>query len=373
MSTDPGLFDEVLARGRVRELVGDRAWLRAMLGVEAALARAQAEAGEIPAEHAVAIEMAIEQACDASLFDVAALGREAAEHGNPVLPLVNRLRSMVPEEVATSVHRAATSQDILDTAQMVTARDALDEILSDVDAAVTAAARLAREHRAVPMAGRTLMQRAEPVTFGFVAANWLACLDDARQWVRRVRETRMVAQFGGAVGVLPAYKMMGLKNPPMSWHSNRVGVAEVGCALGTLSGAVAKVAGDVVLLAQTEVGEVSEARPGGSSAMPRKRNPIAAISARACAAQAPGLVATLLAAMAQEHQRAAGMWHAQWRPMRELLVSTGSAVSWLRACLQGLRVHEEAMLTNLGGVDASAAISAATLVVDRAWERMVPP
>lgn len=362
------LFDEVLARGAVRAAVSDGAWLRAMLGVEAALARAQAEAGEIPPEHAAAIE----QACDAGRFDLTELGREAAEHGNPVLPLVNRLRAIVGEEVAGSVHKGATSQDILDTAQLVTAGDALDEILSDVDGAVVAAARLAREHRAVPMTGRTLMQRAEPVTFGFVAAHWLAGLDDARRWLRRVRETRVVAQFGGAVGVLSGYDMKGFKNPPMSWHTNRVGVAEVGCALGALSGVVAKVAGDVVLLAQTEVGEVSEARPGGSSAMPHKRNPVAAISARACAAQAPGLVATLLAAMAQEHQRAAGMWHAEWRPMRELLVSAGSAMSWLRACLEGLRVHEEAMLANLGGVEPGPAVAAATLVVDRALERLVP-
>lgn len=363
------LFDEIQARGAVREAVSDGAWLRAMLAVEARLARAQAEVGEIPPEHA----RAIEDACLSGEFDVVELGREAAEHGNPVLPLVNRLRGQLPGDVAASVHKGATSQDILDTAAMLTTQDALDEILSDVDGAVEAAARLAREHKTLPMTGRTLMQRAEPVTFGYVAAHWLAGLDDARQWLRQVRETRIVAQFGGAVGLLSGYQMMGLKNPLMSWHTNRVGVAEIACALGTLSGAVAKVAGDVVLLAQSEVGEVSEARPGGSSAMPHKRNPVAAISARACAAQAPGLVATLLAAMAQEHQRAAGMWHAQWRPMRELLVSAGSAVSWLRACLEDLRVHPEAMLVNLGGVDASANISKATLVVDRALERMVPP
>jgi 3-carboxy-cis,cis-muconate cycloisomerase len=363
------LFDEILSRGAVREAVSDVAWLRAMLEVEAALARARAEAGEIPPEHAAAIEAA----CDPERFDLIDLGPAAAEHGNPVLPLVQRLRALVPEDVAPSVHKGATSQDILDTAQMTLTGFALDEILSDVDGAVSAAARLAREHRATPMAGRTLMQRAEPVTFGYAAAHWLDGLDDARQWLRRVRETRIVAQYGGAVGVLPPYRMKGFKIPQTSWHSNRVGVAEIGCALAALSGAVAKVAGDVVLLAQTEVGEVSEARPGGSSAMPHKRNPVAAISARACAAQAPGLAATLLAAMAQEHQRAAGMWHAEWRPMRELLLSTGSAVSWLRACLDGLLVHEEAMIANLGGVDASASTSAATLVVDQVLERMEPP
>jgi len=368
MNIEPGLFDEILARGPVRATVSDQAWLQAMLDVEAALARAHAEQGLISPGHADAIEAA----CVAGNFDMATLAREAAEHGNPVLPLLNHLRSMLPGDVAPSVHKGATSQDIVDTAGMVTTRAALDEILSDVDASTTALARLAREHRAVPMAGRTLMQRAEPVTFGFVAANWLAGLGDVRDWVRRVRETRMAVQFGGAVGLLPGYPLMGLNNPGLPWHANRMRVAEVACALGALSGAVAKIAGDVVLLAQSEVGEVSEARPGGSSAMPHKRNPVAAISARACAAQAPGLVATLLATMVQEHQRAAGMWHAQWRPLHELLISTGSAVSWLRSCLEGLRVHEEAMLANLGGVDVAAAVSAATLFVDRALERLVP-
>ncbi|HEX6683671.1 MAG TPA: lyase family protein [Candidatus Limnocylindrales bacterium] len=366
MSSEPGLFGEVLARGRVRELAGDRTWLQAMLDVEAALARAQAEAGVIPAAHAAAIA----GACEAEGFDLAELGRAAAEHGNPVLPLVNELRARVPAEVAASVHKSSTSQDILDTAGMVVARAALDEILSDVDSVVTAAAGLARAHRAVPMAGRTLMQRAEPVTFGFVAANWMAAVVDARIWVRRVRETRLAVQSGGAVGLLSGYPLMGL-NLELPWHTNRVRVAEIACSLGGLCGVVAKVAGDVVLLASSEVAEVSEARPGGSSAMPHKRNPVASVSARACAAQAPGLVATLLAAMAQEHQRAAGMWHAEWRPLRELLIATGSAVSWLRTCLEGLRVHEEAMLVHLGGADASAAISAATLFVDRALERMV--
>ena len=265
MNTDPGLFDEILARGRVREAVSDRAWLDAMRGVEAALARAQADAGQIPPEHA----RVIEEACLTGEFDLVRLAREAAEHGNPVLPLVNRLRELVPGDVSASVHKGATSQDILDTAAMMVAQDALDEILSELDGAVEAAVRLAREHRATPMPGRTLMQRAEPMTFGSAAAQWLAGLDDARQWLRRVRQTRIVAQFGGAVGLLSGYEMI-LKNPPMSWHGNRVGVAEIACALGTLSGVVAKVAGDVVLLAQTEVGEVSEGRPGGSSCLLRQ-------------------------------------------------------------------------------------------------------
>lgn len=366
MSSEAGLFGEILARGRVRELAGDPAWLRAMLEVEAALARAQAGAGVIPAAHASAIE----RACRADGFDLARLGRAAAEHGNPVLPLVNELRARLPAEVGPSVHKDSTSQDILDTATMVVARAALDEILSDVDAAVAAAAGLARDHRAVPMAGRTLMQRAEPVTFGFVAAGWMLTLGDARDWVRRVRETRLAVQSGGAVGLLSGYPLMGL-NLELPWHTNRVRVAEIACSLGGLCGAVAKVAGDVVLLASSEVGEVSEARPGGSSAMPHKRNPVASISARACAAQAPGLVATLLAAMAQEHQRAAGMWHAEWRPLRELLIASGSAISWLRACLEGLRVHEQAMAAHVDGAVAGAAINAATLFVDRALERTV--
>jgi 3-carboxy-cis,cis-muconate cycloisomerase len=197
------------------------------------------------------------------------------------------------------------------------------------------------------------------VTLGLKAAGWLVGLDDAADRVRTVRDERLAVQFGGAAGTLASLghrgvhvlsamaRELGLAEPVLPWHTIRSRPAELAGALGTAAGIVAKAARDVTLMAQTEVAEVSERASGGSSTMPHKRNPVAAISAAACAAQAPGLVATLLAAMAHEHERAAGAWHAEWRPFTELLRSTGSAVAWLRTCLEELEVDADAMRANL--------------------------
>jgi len=355
------MFDGVLARGRVAVAVGDDAWLRAMLAAEAALARAQG----LPADVADAIA--------AARLDPRKLGERAAASGNPVVPLVAALR----EQVGPEVHRGATSQDVLDTAAMLVVRDALAPLREDLAAAADAAAALAGEHRATPIAGRTLMQQARPTTFGLKAAGWAAGIDTAE---RRLAAFRPAAQLGGPAGtldglgpdVLERYAAeLGLEAPVLPWHTERTRIAELAAALGTASGAVAKAAGDVVLLAQTEVGEVAEAAPGGSSSMPHKRNPVAAISARACARQAPGSVATLLAAMEQEHERAAGAWHAEWAPLRALLVSTGSAAAWLRRSLEGLEVDAERMRANLHDPD-DGAVAAAAVLVDRALAARQP-
>jgi 3-carboxy-cis,cis-muconate cycloisomerase len=357
MSDGAGLFGEVLARGRVRAGTTDLAWLQAMLDVEAALARAQAAAGVIVAEHAEAIAAA----CRAERYDVDALGAQAAEVGNPAAPLVRALRAEVGDPAAADVHRGATSQDIVDSATMLVARGALEALLDDLRGAAEAAARLAGEHRATVMAGRTLLQQAVPISFGLKAAGWLVGLDEAAQRLDAVRRTRLAAQLGGAAGTLSAQGDAGidvlsrfareleLAEPVLPWHTTRTRIAELATALGEASGTMAKIAGDVVLLAQTEVGEVREGGGdrGGSSAMPHKHNPVAAISALAGARQAPGLVANLLAAMEHEHERAAGAWHAEWGPLRELLRATGSAAAWLRDCLEHLEVDPERMRANL--------------------------
>ena len=346
------MFDAVLARGRVPEAIGDAALLRAMLSAEAALARARGQEE---------LAGAITAAAGDPRLDPRELGERAAESGNPVVPLVEVLRELCGPEV----HRGATSQDILDTALMLVTGAALDVIGDDLGAAADAAAALAERHRATPVIGRTLMQQAVPTTFGLTAAGWMRGLDAARAPL----ETYVpAAQLGGPAGtldgrgpeVLHAYAgALGLE-PPGPWPTERTRIAALAGSLGVACGAVAKAAGDVVLLAQTEVGEVAEAAPGGSSSMPHKRNPVAAISARACARQAPGLVATLLASMEQEHERAAGAWHAEWAPLRTLLVATGSAAAWLRACLLGLEVDAGRMRANLGS--DTAPDSAAALV-----------
>jgi 3-carboxy-cis,cis-muconate cycloisomerase len=369
--SDGGLFDAVLARGRAREAVADEAWLQAMLDVEAALARALAGADVIPAEHADAIV----GACRAELFDVATIGAEAANVGNPAEPVVRALRARVGGAAAGDVHRGATSQDVVDSAAMLVARRTLGVVLPELRGAAEAAARLARDHRDTLIIGRTLMQQAVPTTFGLKAAGWLVALDES---IERLREVRLAAQLGGAAGTLAALddagvdvlgrfaREIGLDEPVIPWHTDRTRIAELAGALGEACGAMAKVAGDVILLAQTEVGEVREGVEGrgGSSAMAHKRNPVAAISARAAARQAPGLVATLLTSMEHEHERAAGAWHAEWPALRALLHFTGSAAAWLRDCLENLEVDVDRMRENLD--DADAAVGLASNLIDRA-------
>ena len=366
------LFDPVLARGEVAEQVSDRAWLQAMLDFEAALARALAAGGLIPAEHAEQIAVA----CRAERFDAAEIGAEAAATGNPAAPLARALRAAVDGAAADEVHRGATSQDVLDTAAMLVAQRALAPLLADLAAGADAAAALAAAHKDTPMAGRTLMQQAVPTTFGLKAAGWLVALDAAAARLEQVRDTRLAVQFGGAAGTLASLgtdgvevagalaRELGLAEPVVPWHSDRTRPAELAGALGAACGVVAKVAQDVVLLSQTEVAEVREGGDGrgGSSTMPHKRNPVAAVSAQACARQAPGLVSTLLAAMAHEHERAAGAWHAEWRPLCELLRASGSAAAWLRDCLEHLEVDAARMRANLdltGGLLLAERVTAA--------------
>ena len=349
------MFEAIAARGEAAAAVSEQGWLQAMLDAEAALAQALASAGVIGDEEAEAIAAA----CVAERFDAAQIAADAAGSGNPVVPLKAALAAAVEGPAAAHVHRGATSQDILDTAAMLVAARALDPLLDDLLAAREAAGELARAHRDTPLAGRTLLQQAVPTTFGLKAAGWMAGLEDARRWLNEVRVERLAAQLGGAAGTLAslgeagprvaeAYaEALGLPEPVLPWHTLRGRIGELASALAVTSGAVAKAARDVILLSQTEVAEVREAKGGGSSAMPHKRNPVASICALACAQQAPGLAATLLGAMAHEHERAAGPWHAEWRPLSELLRSTGSAVAWLRESLEGLEADPERMRANL--------------------------
>jgi 3-carboxy-cis,cis-muconate cycloisomerase len=211
------------------------------------------------------------------------------------------------------------------------------------------------------MVGRTLLQQAVPTTFGLKVAGWMTGLDEAAELLGRVRRDRLAVQLGGAAGTLASFGSqgpevvaaladeLGLAEPVGPWHTQRNRIAEIASALGVVAGSVAKVARDIVLLAQSEVGEVREGDPqrGASSAMPHKRNPIAAVSALASAQQAPGLVATLLGSMAHEHERAAGAWHAEWTPLRSLFVAVGSAAAWLADSVSHLEVDVDAMARNL--------------------------
>lgn len=353
-----GLFGGVFGHGGAAAETDDAAWLRALLDAEAALARAQARTGLVDPAHAEAIT----RACVPENFDADALGRSAAGGGNPVIPLVKELTRVVGGGAARHVHQGATSQDIMDTAMMLLARRASAVILADLRSLGDALADLAAAHRDTPMAGRTLLQQALPTTFGAVAASWLSGLDAAATRVDTVARSRLAVQLGGAAGTLASLggrgpgvvaafaAELGLTEPALPWHTERGRVAELAGALAQVCGAVGKSAGDVVLLAQTEVGEAAEdggPGSGGSSTLPHKRNPVAAVSALACARQAPGLTATLLAAQFQEHQRAAGAWHSEWPALSALLRAAGSAVAWLRTSVDRLRVDTARMRRNL--------------------------
>jgi 3-carboxy-cis,cis-muconate cycloisomerase len=363
------LFDPVFGTDAVVAATDDRAWLRALCAVEMALARASARVGLIDPDDASVVVHAAAELADS---DPAELGRRAAAGGNPVIPIVVLLRERVGPDAAAAVHLGATSQDILDTALVLISRRALAVIHGDVTACADAAAELAKTHRGTPMAGRTLLQRAEPTTFGALAAVWGAGLDRAAGRLDAV-DVSLPAQLGGAAGTLAAWHPDGfdmaaafadeldLPEPDGVWHSERTRIAELASALGIVGVAVRKVAADIVLLAQTELGEVREDAPGGSSSMPHKQNPIAAVTARAGTDRVPALVATLLGGT-HELQRPAGAWHAEWPTLMALLRAAGGAAARLRTSLTGLRVDTEAMARNLEPLDAKATGHAEDLV-----------
>ena len=364
------LFGAIDARGDAAGATTDRAWLQAMLDFEAGLARAQAGASVISQADADAIAAA----CDASRYDPGEIGAAAAGIGNPAGPLVKALKAAVGGEAAANVHNGATSQDVLDSAAMLVAKRALEPLLADLQASANAAAKLAARHRGTPMAGRTLLQQAVPVTFGLKAAGWMSALDAS---AAKLAALRPAVQLGGAAGTLAALGdaalevrarlavELGLEEPVLTWHTQRTRVGELAGALGGAAGALGKIARDITLMAQTEVAEVREAASGGSTAMPHKQNPVAAVAALACSSQAPGLAASLLAAMIQEHERAAGAWHSEWRPFSDLLAVTGSAAAWLRVSLEGLEVDAARMRANLDATGGRLMAERVAAVVGR--------
>ena len=297
-----GLFGGVFARGGVE--AGDTAWLQAMLDAEAGLARALERAGLAPAGSGEAVTATAK----ADNFNPNELGELAALTGNPVPGLARALARRVPQTAVSAVHRGATSQDILDTAAMLMAKRAIDVMLADLAQAAEAAAGLAEAHRASIMIGRTLLQQAVPVTFGLVAAGWLTSVDEAREGLAAVRSRRLAVQFGGAAGTLASLgevgqqvaallaEELGLALPVLPWHTDRLRIIDLGVALARVAAALGKIARDVTLLAQAEVGEISEGsassagRPAGGRprpAVPISAGPIRSRPRRRRAAAAP--------------------------------------------------------------------------------------
>jgi 3-carboxy-cis,cis-muconate cycloisomerase len=335
--------------------LSDAAWLQAMLDFEAALAESEADAGLVPAPLAAEIAAA----CHADAFDIAEIGQRSVTAGNPAAPLVRALMDILSPEAREYVHLGATSQDVIDTAFSLMAQRALDVILEDMSSVASACAALAGTHGHTLMTARTLLQPATPTTFGYKAAGWLVSVDEARVLLGRVRFERLAVQFGGAAGTLAALggtgvevarrlaARLGLAEPVLPWHTDRTRVAELAAALGTAVGVAGKFARDVALLAQAEVAEAAEAEPGTSSTLPHKRNPVRAVLILAAAARAPGLVGTVFSSMVQEHERAAGAWHAEWEPIRDLLRIAGGASHHAAMLLGSLQVDPARMAENL--------------------------
>ena len=352
-------FGPLFVPRELLDAVSGRAWLEAMLEFESALARAEAHVGVVPSEAA----QAIAERCDPSLYDFDELLERGRAVGSPPEPLVRALRESVGGDAAGYVHWGATSQDVMDTASMLVARRALDLILAELDVVVAALARLADAHRSTPIAARTMLQQALPTTFGLKAAGWLVAVLEAQGILGAVRRERLAVQFGGAAGTLAAVdehgpailrrlaEDLGLAEPVLPWHTNRVRIAELGAALATTSGVLAKIALDVVLLAQTEVDEAREEVGGGSSTLPHKHNPIESTLARACGRLVGAYASVLTTGLEQEHERAAGAWHAEWEALSGALAYTGGAAHAVGRAVGSLQVDTERMRRNLGATD----------------------
>ncbi|MHA6693346.1 3-carboxy-cis,cis-muconate cycloisomerase [Homoserinimonas sp. A520] len=357
-AADHGLLSPYWAGTPVAEATGDVAVLRAMLDAEVALAAAEAELGLVPDAAAEKIRsVAAELTLDASRIATA-----SRAGGNPIIPLLAELRAAVGPDAAGFVHLGVTSQDVLDSALMLVAQRSIRLMMDDLDTAVSALAALADGHRSTAMAGRTLTQHSVPTTFGLKAAGWLVGVADARGFLGAV-SSALPAQLGGAAGTLASFTQLapgrelelvdafasklGLQSAPVPWHTMRTPITRLADALSGVCVAVGKIGADVSLLARTEIGELSEASGGGSSAMPQKQNPVLSVLIQAASRQAPGLLAELHRSAIAVDERPDGAWHVEWQTLRELLRVTGGAASLAAELLPGLRVDAERMRANL--------------------------
>jgi 3-carboxy-cis,cis-muconate cycloisomerase len=351
----------MLSSAAMRAICDDATYLQHMLGFEAALARAEAATGVIPANAADPIA----KACEAGSFDLDALAEAATRSGNLAIPLVKALTANVAKadpDAARYVHWGATSQDVIDTATMLGLRAAIDALLSDTDRAIAGFAKLAAKHRDTAMVARTWLQHALPMPFGLKLAEYAAALHRSRARLHRLRGEGLALQFGGAAGTLAALGDKGLlvadklaqelelPLPDAPWHTHRDRIAEAASVFAILAGTCGKIARDLQLMMQTDVAEAFEPSGegrGSSSTMPHKRNPVAAATALAAATMAPGLAATIFAAQVQDHERSAGPWHAEWPTLPMLLLVTSGALAATVDIAEGLEVDAARMRVNL--------------------------
>jgi 3-carboxy-cis,cis-muconate cycloisomerase len=345
----------------MRLIFSDLGRVQGMLDFEAALARAEASIGAIPAE----VVNDIVAACDASLYDFDELSIAIGNAGNSAIPLVKALGKQIATRSETAeryVHMGATSQDVMDTGLVLQLRSAVGLLEQDLANLADTLAQQAQRHAGVPMSGRTWLQQATPITLGAKIAGWLGSITRHRQRLKELKPRLLCLQFGGASGSLAALGEMAfpvaealagelkLGLPDQPWHTQRDRLAEFAGFLGLVAGSLGKIGRDISLMMQTEAGEVFEpaaAGKGGSSTMPHKRNPVGAAVMIGAATRAPGLVATMLTAMPQEHERSLGLWHAEWETLPELCCVVSGSLQQALAVIPGLEVDAERMLQNL--------------------------
>jgi 3-carboxy-cis,cis-muconate cycloisomerase len=355
------LFEALFYKAEVNALFSPEAYLSAMLRFEAALAQAQAEQGMIPQVAADTIT----RCCTLDHVDIPSLIPAIGLAGNPNIPLVKQLTAAVKQldpEAAKYVHLGATSQDVIDTALILQVKAALLLIQKDLEQLLNQLHHLAETHRHSIMAGRSFLQHARPITFGYKVATWMDGLIRSTQRIEQVLQYNLVLQFGGAVGTLAGFgekalpvaqnlaQNLDLALPSISWHTQRDRLVEVASALGILTGNLGKIAKDISLQMQTEIAEVFEpagAGKGGSSTMPHKRNPVGCVAILAAAQRSPALLATLFHSLPQDHERATGLWHAEWLPLVELCKITAGALQQALNMTNGLEVDTQRMLRNL--------------------------
>lgn len=345
----------------MRRIFSDQGRVQGMLDFEAALARAEAAIGAIPTE----VVNDIVAACDASLYDFDELSIAIGNAGNSAIPLVKALGKQIAARNETAeryVHMGATSQDVMDSGLVLQLRSAVGLLEQDLANLADALAQQAQRHAGVPMSGRTWLQQATPVTLGAKIAGWLGSITRHRQRLKELKPRLLCLQFGGASGSLAALGEMAfpiaeslarelkLNLPDQPWHTQRDRLVEFAGFLGLVAGSLGKIGRDISLMMQTEAAEVFEpaaAGKGGSSTMPHKRNPVGAAVMIGAATRAPGLVATMLSAMPQEHERSLGLWHAEWETLPELCCVVSGSLQQALAVIPGLEVDAQRMLQNL--------------------------
>ena len=355
---DSAVFRDIFTTPAMRQVWSDENRVQKYLDFEAGLARAQARLEIIPQEAATEIV----KHCDAKLIDMAMLKAATERIGYPVLPVVQQLVKLCKDGLGEWCHWGATTQDITDSATVLQIREALELVESEIDGIGDALATLARKYRDTPMAGRSNLQQAVPITFGYKMATMLGAFERHKQRLRELKERVLVGEFGGAAGTLSSLGKDGLRcqqelmkelklgQPDISWHTVRDRIAEVGCFLGLVTGTCGKIAFDVKLLMQTEVEEVYEPfhqGRGSSSTMPQKRNPISSVYITAQTAVVKQHVAALLEAQVEDHERATGPWEIEWIVLPEIFMLSAGALAQTRFVVDGLQVNEKKMRENL--------------------------